>query len=287
MKKLSINRTLSLAALIGAAAIPGFAKPAPTTTTVSFNPNPIVAGTDATITAKTVLTAGGDFIPEVGTLRLARLVLAGVQVPCGTAGASNQWIIAERKTDGSISVTEGSTLLPGSYGYVAQFLPNAGDAGTIHESGPVCANLDVTAFETPCNGVILSVANAGSGAIDALQPVDNPWTGGFTISLRNCTADPIVGVKVQGGGSAWTTIDSYLQTSGAVAAPAKKGAQVLTWTVSVAPGATERLTVNESGTIKKNTPVGTEFFLNGPWSAVVNGVKTDYTGRISIIAVLP
>jgi hypothetical protein len=135
----------------------------------------------------------------------------------------------------------------------------------------------------PCTG--LQIAATAAAGTNVPLP-GSTWTGGFEITVTNCGPDPALGVTAQGGSSGWTTVTAISPDTGLAGVKTTKGktsTQIIQWAIGdMAPGATASIVVSESGFIKPNTPSGTVFFLNGPWSALTGGVKTDYTGRITI-----
>jgi hypothetical protein len=278
-----IARRRSLAvfvALIGASAAVTFARaPIPSTTVLTINPNPVVVG-DPSPTMVATVTPDSGSVTE-GKLRIQKMVddVTLLPVACGTPASHGVVFDEEDPTDGTLTNTSADTSVIGSFGYFAQYVPSGGTG--IHESQSGCFNLDVV--PPACSGLqIAATAAAGTNT-----PVPGAtWNGGFEITITNCGLDPLPGVTAQGGSSGWTTVTGINPDTGLAGVKATKGktsTQVIQWNVgTMAAGAKAKIVVSESGFIKAGTPSGTVFFLNGPWSAQTGGVKTDYTGRITI-----
>ena len=74
-----------------------------------------------------------------------------------------------------------------------------------------------------------------------------------------------------------TGLDGIKTTKG------KTTTQIIQWNIGdTAPEAVAKIDVSGKRVRRAGTPSGTVFYLNGPWSAESAGVKTDYTGRITI-----
>ena len=268
-------------ALIGASAAVTFAgAPIPSTTVLAINPNPVVVG-DPSPTMTATVTPDSGSITE-GKLRIQQMVddVTLLPVACGTPASHGVVFQEEDPTDGTFTNTSADTSVIGSFGYFAQYVPSGGSG--IHESQSGCFNLDVVA--PLCSGGLQIAATAAAGTN---TPVAGAiWNGGFEITITNCGLDPAVGVTAQGGSSGWTTVNGINPDTGLAGVKATKGkssTDIIQWSVgTMAAGAKAKIVVSESGFIKPNTPSGTVFFLNGPWSAQTGGVKTDYSGRITI-----
>jgi hypothetical protein len=183
--------------------------------------------------------------------------------------------------DGTLVDTTADTSVAGLFGYRAHYVPAGGTGLAQSQSG--CFNLEVTAGLCPSSGFTI-VATASAGNNDAIP--GQTWTGGFEITIANCTGAVVPGVTAQGGSSGWTTATSVTADTGLYGIKTTKGkttTQIIQWNIGdMAPGAVAKIDVSESGFIKAGTPSGTVFYLNGPWSALSGGVKTEYTERITI-----
>jgi hypothetical protein len=268
------------------------AAPTGTTTTLVISPNPVAVGDPSpTITATTVITSSSVLVTE-GGLSIDRLVLVDPitlvhqPVACGTIGGTFEQVAKDGVgpdfvIDGTLVDTTADTSVAGLYGYRAHYVPAGGTGLAQSQSG--CFNLEVTAGLCPASGfTIVATASAGNG--DALP--GQTWTGGFEITIANCTGNLVPGVTAQGGSSGWTTVTVVSADTGLSGIKTTKGktsTQIIQWNIGdMAAGAVAKIDVSESGFVKPGTPSGTVFYLNGPWSALSGGVKTEYTERITI-----
>ena len=288
---------VSLSALVVvsafAATTASAAPPTPTTTTLVINPNPVHVGDPSpTITATAVITSSGAFVTE-GGLTLDKHVLVDPitqvhqPVACGTPGATVDHVLRDgfgpdNAIDGILVDTTADTSVAGLFGYSAHYVPAGGTGLAQSQSG--CFNLEVLEpLQCPVSGFTIA-ATAAAGNNDAVP--GETWTGGFQIAITNCTGNIVPGVTAQGGSSGWTTVTLVVADTGLYGIKATKGktsTQIVQWNIGdMAPGAVAKINVSESGFIKAGTPSGTVLYLNGPWSAISGGVKTDYTGRITI-----
>ena len=291
MRRLILSVT-TVGIVLGTALSALAAPPTGTTTSLTIIPNPVAVGDPSpTITATSVITSSGALVTE-GGLSIDRLVLVDPitsvhqPVACGTANATFEQVTKDGDgpdfvIDGTLVDTTADTSVAGVYGYRAHYVP-AGGAG-LAQSQSGCFNLEVTLASCPASGfTIVATASAGNG--DALP--GQTWTGGFEISVANCSGNLLPGVTAQGGSSGWTTVTAVVADTGLYGVKTTKGktsTQIIQWNIGdMAPGAVAKIDVSEYGFVKPGTPSGTVFYLNGPWSAVSGGVKSDYTGRITI-----
>jgi hypothetical protein len=285
------RRTSSFAVFLGALtlavglAVTGILADAPidTTTAIVINPNPVVVGDPSpTITATTVATGTGQFVTP-GKLRIKRMVddVTFNPVACGTLNSHAEIFDEDDPTDGILVNTSADTSAIGSFGYLVQYVPATGTG--FHESQSACINLDVT--PPVCSG--LQIAATAAAGTNVPTP-GSTWNGGFEITVTNCGPRTAPGVTAQGGSSGWTTVTGVNPNPGLAGVKTTKGkttTQIIQWSIGdMLAGAVAKIGVTETGFVKAGAPSGTVFYLNGPWSAVSGGVKTDYTGRITVTA---
>src|SRR3972149_9233579 len=158
-----------------------------------------------------------------------------------------------------------------------------------------CMDLVINSATCAEVGVIVGAVLAnGNGAP---EPGDcGYWQ--FDINVQNCTGMDLEGVKVQGGSNGWAPVpqtcaendisgtdSSYcVETSaGMCDIRQNKKNQVITCNMAIRDGDTETIQVLVNGCIKNNLlECGKIKFLNGPWSAVYDTQKSEYSGRISV-----
>jgi hypothetical protein len=287
------------------------AHPNGTSTTIGFSDNPATDGDIVTITATVTYTGdatavgGHAFFPLAGDpvagddVKIQRLELAGVPVECGTALASFE-PFADGVTDGSgVFITPfdttgfgGSTIC-----FRAHHTPSGGAHGNGNSFSPQ-VDLVINLLPACTPGVNVGATLASGDGAPA--PGDSgPWS--FQISVENCTGSTLTGVKVQGGSNGWAPVptpyvDNISVSAGAFAVRTNNKNQVITWTVTIADGATETIDVTVDGTVPAGAVCDSVRFLSGPWSAVYNlpaddpdigPIKSSYTGRVSLTVTCP
>jgi hypothetical protein len=288
MKKLAL--TMSAFAAAVAIAAPALAQPPiATTTTLTISPNPVNVGDPATVTG-TVAT------PTGGKLRVKRFLVDGFHVSCeayeaAVSGQSEDILVElEPVNEGanlgvfSIAYTGADTSVAGSYSYAAQYVPSGGSGYSQSQSG--CFNMVVQETCSP-SGLSISV-NESYGATTGLP--GTTYNGGFDVVVKNCGPGDKLGVTAQGGTSGWTDFCQATADAGTswVIRNQNKRNEVLLWTIGDMPEGTQKtLRVCLTGDIKPSATPGTILFLSGPWSALSEGIKTDYTGRVSITVASP
>jgi len=271
--------------------------PVSTSTSINFinhtsadRDNPVWTG-DAVDVVGSVLA--GLSMPTGGKLRLKQYWVDGYHVSCeayevATTGRSDPIEELDPVNSGansgvnSVTAYLVDTSMAGSFGYSAQFV-NSGSGYETTQSG--CINLVVEEPELACTPTGFSIAITESTGSSSAAP-GSLYTGGFDVTVKNCTDETIVNVSAQGGTSGWTHLTGYnapLGTTAEIRNQNKKN-EVLKWTIGdLLPNESKTLSVSLSGDIKPNAPIGTMLYLSGAWSALSgDNVKTPYTGRVTI-----
>jgi hypothetical protein len=195
-------------------------------------------------------------------------------------------------TNNQFSATFDSSVIPVTPGTSVQF--RGGYAAT----GPNCdfpaqapglsPTLSLAITGSECEAPLSIAADQASGNGNPPAGYEGDWT--FEIIVTAC--EHVTGVTAQGGTSGWTdfTATDWDPTKGTAAVRNQnKKTTILLWTIGeMAAGESQTLEVTVHGTIKNNTPSGTELFLSGPWSATFTDdenvkQKSSYTGRVSIV----
>jgi len=275
------------------------AQPVSTSTSIDFinhtsadRDNPVWVNDAVDVVGSVV---AGATMPIGGKLRIKQYQVDNIHVSCeayaaATTGKSESIIeeldpINSDPNSGVNSVTAYlvDTSMAGSFSYALQYVPAGGSGYAQSQSG--CINLVVEEHELVCTPAGFSIAITESTGSSSATP-GSLYTGGFDVTVKNCTSDTIVNVSAQGGTSGWTDYTGYnapLGTTVEIRNQNKRN-EVLKWTLGdLLPNESKTLSVFLSGNIKSNATAGTILFLSGAWSALSgDNVKTPYTGRVTI-----
>ena len=283
-----------------------------TSVSLSQNPVELVSGTDVTVFTKTFSMDSGfsSAHPEQidnGTI-LIQLATDGLGGLTSSASAAS-WLSINTPgiapSSGNVAVPldlNSLGLIPGGVvGIRAMYISGNGEDSVKSHFSPA---LDLSALQVPCESTGLLLAAelvAGNGNPPpgfSTENGANPFV--FAIKVKNCTGVDLGGVKVQGGTSGWTALVAATPTTGTVSIRENKRNQVITWNVDLPQSGGQTLVVILDGFIPEyadcaadaNSPDSESVrYLSGEWSATYNPgtgpVKTDYTGRVSVVVTCP
>lgn len=301
LKAKQVGWALAAAVLL----LPGIAAAAPaaTWTELNISPNPVNAGTDATLTGKLYLgTQPNTSSPLSGRVLKIEMLQSGLEtdaynpangVACNQVGNWQQ-VPPVNEVTGSGSYPAGQVIktfdTTSLAGKLICFRTNHSAAGgdyAASQSGGI--NLDI---RSACTGVTLSNPQVTGGTSHPNGSVGGPWT--ITMRLTNC-----LGVdrdfKVQGGANAWAPLntDDFPISTSSGSQPEVKGKNknsVIVWNVTT--GGTPQditFTVGSAATILPcGGASGITQYLTGPWSAAYTDpttnlpAKSDYTARATV-----
>jgi hypothetical protein len=188
--------------------------------------------------------------------------------------------------------------LPITVGIRADYDKATGSGTTNYSQSNACVDLQIR--EVPVTGCDCTGLDPDiyvfADSVSALGTASGDiFEGSFGIRVKNCLGEAVDNVKIQGGAAGWllagvdTTTGDWINVEKNLI-PGKNpkkngnGADSFTWTTNFSDsgeGQCKAIKINVTGIVPNKEPAGTVKYLSGPWSAAWDGMKSEYTGRVS------